>query len=191
VANSPTLARAIIGNPILFFGLMIAELGLVFALSGWVMRMSVGTAAAVFLGYAVLNGLTLSVVFLAYAAASIALAFYITAGTFVVMSLWGYATKSDLTAIGNICFMGLIGIIIAMVVNLFVQSAALHFVVSVLGVLVFVGLTAYDTQEIKSIYLESDDSEVSGKKAILGALKLYLDFINIFVMLLQLIGDRR
>lgn len=176
---------------ILAWVVMLAPIGLVFFMSARIHAMKSSTAQALFWVYAALMGLSLANVFLVFTGASVARVFFISAGVFAAMSLYGYTTKRDLSGFGSFLMMGLIGIVIAMVVNIFLQSSALHFVISVVGVLVFVGLTAYDTQEIKSIYLESDDGEVSGKKAIMGALKLYLDFINIFIMLLQLIGDRR
>ena len=134
-------------------------------------------------------GMSLASIFVIYTGASIARVFFISAGTFAAMSLYGYTTKRDLTGFGSFLFMGLIGIIIASVVNIFVQSSMLHFVVSVLGVLIFVGLTAYDTQKIKHMYDEADASEIAGKKALIGALSLYLDFINLFLMLLRLFGS--
>ena len=136
-------------------------------------------------------GLSMASIFLAFTGTSIARVFFITAGTFAGMSLYGYTTKKDLSGWGSFLMMGLIGVIIASLVNIFLQSSALHFVISVVGVLVFVGLTAYDTQKIKAIYSEADDSETYTKKAIMGALNLYLDFINLFIMLLHLFGDRR
>ena len=138
-----------------------------------------------------MNGLTLSIVFLVYTRESIATTFYVTAGTFAAMSLYGYTTKRDLAAMGSFMFMGLIGIVLASLVNLFIASSALQFAISVIGVVVFVGLTAWDTQRIKEMYSASDTSEMGTKKAILGAFQLYLDFINLFVMLLQLLGNRR
>jgi FtsH-binding integral membrane protein len=170
---------------------MLAPVGMVFFLAARIHAMQASTAQAMFWVYSALMGLSLANIFLVFTGASIARVFFVTAATFAGMSLYGYTTKRDLSRFGSFLFMGLIGVLIASVVNIFLASSALHFVVSVVGVLVFVGLTAYDTQEIKSIYLESDDSEVAGKKAIMGALKLYLDFINIFVMLLQLFGERR
>ncbi|MFQ5972754.1 MAG: Bax inhibitor-1/YccA family protein, partial [Alphaproteobacteria bacterium] len=141
--------------------------------------------------FAAAMGLSLSFIFLAYTTASITKVFFITAGTFGAMSVYGYSTKRDLSGFGSFLFMGLIGIIIAMVVNFFLASAALDFAISVIGVLIFVGLTAYDTQKIKEMYLEADHAEVAGKKAIMGALSLYLDFINLFLMLLRLFGSSR
>jgi hypothetical protein len=176
---------------ILAWIVMLAPIGMVFVLAARIHAMKASTAQTLFWVYSALMGLSLANVFLLFTGASIARVFFISAGAFAAMSLYGYTTKRDLSGFGSFLLMGLIGVLIASVVNIFLQSSALHFVVSVVGVLVFVGLTAYDTQEIKSIYLESDDSEVSGKKAIMGALKLYLDFINIFIMLLHLFGERR
>ncbi|MDE2238101.1 MAG: Bax inhibitor-1/YccA family protein, partial [Elusimicrobia bacterium] len=157
LAQDPGAVAALAANPLLFWGLILAELGAVFALAGWVRRMSSTTAMAVFLGYAALNGVTLSVVFLTYTQASIANAFFITGGTFATMSLWGYTTKSDLTGVGNLCFMGLIGIVIASVVNIFLRSPKMDLITSYVGVLVFTGLTAYDTQKIKGLLVPQDE----------------------------------
>ena len=170
---------------------MLAPLGFVLFFSVRINKMSAGAAQAVFWAFAAAMGLSLSYIFAVYTGASITRVFFITAGTFAAMSLYGYTTKRDLTAWGSFLFMGLIGIIIAMVVNLFLQSSALNFAVSVIGVLVFVGLTAYDTQKIKEMYIESDGAAVMTKKAIMGALNLYLDFINLFIMLLRLFGSMR
>lgn len=169
---------------------MLAPIGFVIFLSARLHAMKPATAQMVFWVYAGLMGLSLSYIFLAYTGASIARVFFITAGTFAAMSLYGYTTKRDLSGMGSFLFMGLIGIIIASVVNIFLASSALHFVISVVGVLVFVGLTAYDTQAIKSVYSETDSGATQEKKAIMGALRLYLDFINLFVMLLSLFGNR-
>jgi FtsH-binding integral membrane protein len=170
---------------------MLSPLAFILALTFGIQRMKASTVQAVFWGFSAVMGLSLAHIFLAYTGTSIARVFFITAGTFAGMSLYGYTTKRDLTAMGSFLFMGLIGIIIASVVNMFLQSSAMHFIISVLGVLIFVGLTAYDTQKIKSMYLESDGSEVAAKKAIMGAVTLYLDFINLFLMLLRLFGERR
>jgi len=164
---------------------------LVMFLSFRINKMSVGAAQISFLGYAALVGVTLAPLFIIYTQTSIAQVFFITAATFGAMSLWGYTTRTDLTGFGSFLFMGLIGIIIASVVSFFVQSTMLTWVISVAGVLIFTGLTAYDTQWIKNNYVESDDSTVAGRKAIFGALKLYLDFLNLFLMLLRLMGNRR
>ncbi|MBM3516674.1 MAG: Bax inhibitor-1/YccA family protein [Alphaproteobacteria bacterium] len=190
VANTPALFNAIFGTPLMWV-VILAPLGLVFLLSARVHKMSAAAAQASYWVFAGLMGLSLATVFAHYTGVSVARVFFITAGTFGAMSLYGYTTKRDLTNIGSFLFMGLIGIIIASVVNLFLASSALHFAISVIGVLVFVGLTAFDTQRIKSEYLESDSAEIAGKKAILGALRLYLDFINLFTMLLSLFGQQR
>jgi hypothetical protein len=170
---------------------MLSPLAFILVLSFGIQRMKASTAQAVFWAFSGVMGLSLAHIFLAYTGTSIARVFFITAGTFAGMSLYGYTTKRDLTGMGSFLFMGLIGIIIASLVNMFLQSSAMHFVISVIGVLVFVGLTAFDTQKIKSMYLESDGSEVAAKKAIMGAVTLYLDFINLFIMLLRLFGERR
>ncbi len=170
---------------------MFSPLAFVLVLSFGINKMQASTAQAVFWAFAAIMGLSLANIFLLYTGASITRVFFITAGTFAGMSLFGYTTKRDLSGMGSFLMMGLIGIIIASVVNMFLASSALHFIISVIGVLVFVGLTAYDTQKIKSMYLEADASEVMAKKAIMGALTLYLDFINLFVMLLRLFGERR
>jgi FtsH-binding integral membrane protein len=170
---------------------MLSPLGFVLALSFGINRMKPSTAQAVFWGFSAVMGLSLAHIFLAYTGASIARVFFITAGTFAGMSLYGYTTKRDLTGLGSFMFMGLIGIIIASIVNMFLQSTVMHFVISVIGVLVFVGLTAYDTQKIKSLYSEIDSAGTATKKAVMGALTLYLDFINLFLMLLRLFGTRR
>ena len=153
--------------------------------------MSASRAQTVFWIFAALMGASLSSIFVQYTGTSIARVFFITAGTFGAMSLYGYTTKKDLTGLGSFLMMGLFGIIIASIVNIFLKSSAMHFVISILGVLIFVGLTAYDTQKIKNMYLASDGNEVMSKKAIMGALTLYLDFINLFIMLLRLFGQRR
>lgn len=171
--------------------LMLGTLGLVFWLSFGIRRMSAGAAQMSFWAYAVLNGLWLVPIFLVYTQTSIARTFFISAATFAAMSLYGYTTKRDLTGIGNFLFMGLIGIVIAGLVNIFLASSGLSFAISILGVLIFTGLTAYDSQKIKEMYFEGDDRETYGKKAVMGALTLYLDFINLFLMLLRFVGDRR
>jgi len=170
---------------------MLAPLGFVLFLSFGLHRMSFSTAQTVFWMFAAVMGISMATIFLEFTGASVARVFFITAGTFAGMSLYGYTTKKDLSGFGSFLFMGLIGIIIASVVNMFIASSALHFAISVIGVLVFVGLTAYDTQRIKLMYAEADDAETMGKKAIMGALRLYLDFINLFIMLLHLFGSRR
>jgi FtsH-binding integral membrane protein len=189
---TPALLQAIFENKLVFYGLMIGELGLVIALSAAINRIGALTATLMFLLYSILNGVTLAAIFLVYTQSSIANAFVVTAGTFAAMSLYGMATKRDLTGLGSFMFMGLIGIVIASVVNIFMQSAMITWVVSYIGVLVFVGLTAYDTQKLKRIGQQSfADGASLQKAAILGALTLYLDFINLFLMLLRIMGDRR
>ena len=170
---------------------ILAPLGLVMLMSFGVQRMQASTLQLVFWLYSGLMGLSLAMLFLVFTGASIARVFFITAGTFAAMSLYGYTTRRDLSQFGSFLFMGLIGIIIASLVNIFIASSAMQFAISVIGVLVFTGLTAYDTQQIKEMYYEGDGSEIASKKAIMGALRLYLDFINLFMMLMQLLGTRR
>lgn len=189
IALSP-FGQALYASPLKWL-VILAPLGLVFYLSVRISRMSVGGAQAAFWIFAALMGLSLSSVFLVYTGASIAQTFFVTAAAFGSLSLYGYTTKRDLSAMGSFMFMGLIGIIIASLVNLFLQSSALQFAVSVIGVLVFAGLTAWDTQRIKEMYFEGDGAVVAGKKAIMGALSLYLDFINMFMFLLQFFGSQR
>jgi FtsH-binding integral membrane protein len=185
------LYTSLVQTPVLFWGIVLAPLALVFFLSFRIDKMSLGTAQASFWAYAALVGLSLAGLVLAYTGVSIARTFFITAATFLAMSLYGYTTRTDLSRVGSFLLMGLFGIIIASLVNMFLASSALQLAISVIGVVVFVGLTAYDTQRIKNIYLESDDSAVAGKKTIMGALTLYLDFLNLFILLLQLTGNRR
>jgi len=188
----PALITTIVYNRFLFFGLLIGELVLVGYLSAAVQKMTVATATAIFVGYSALNGLTLSIVFLVFTAESIASTFFITAGTFAVISVYGYVTKRDLTSVGNLCLTGLIGVIIASVVNLFFHNEAIYWVTTYMGILVFVGLTAYDTQKIKSMnIIGNEGTEEDRKEAIMGALALYLDFINLFLLLLRLFGRRK
>ena len=182
--------QAIAATPLIWI-VMLAPLGFVLVLSFGIQRMSAATAMVLFWIYAAVMGLSLGGIFLVFTGASIARVFFITAATYAAMSLYGYTTRSDLSGFGSFLLMGLIGIVIASIINIFVGSSALQFAVSVIGVLVFVGLTAYDTQRIKQMYLESDTAEIADKKAVLGALALYLDFINLFMMLLQLFGQRR
>ena len=190
VANTPALFNAIYGTPLMWV-VFLAPLGFIFFLSAKMQTMSFATAQTVFWLFAGVMGLSLASIFVVYTQTSIARVFFITAGMFGAMSLYGYTTKKDLSGWGSLLFMGLFGIIIAMVVNIFLQSSALQFAISVIGVIVFTGLTAYDTQKIKEIYLVSDSEAVQGKKAIMGAVRLYLDFINLFIMLLHLLGQRR
>jgi FtsH-binding integral membrane protein len=189
-AATSGLYQAIYGS-LLFWVLLFAPLGLVMLLSFRIQSMSLGAAQVTFWSYAALVGLSLAGVFLVYTGASIARVFFVTAGTFAAMSLYGYTTRTDLSRFGSFLFMGLIGIIIAGLANLFIMSSALQFALSVAGVIVFVGLTAWDTQAIKEMYWEGDGSLVAGKKAIIGALRLYLDFINLFLLMLQFMGTRR
>lgn len=193
VASSPALMQAIVGNTILFILIIVAELGLVFYLSARIQTMSPGVATAAFAGYAILNGITLSVIFLAYTQASIARAFFVAAGMFAGMSLWAMTTKKDLSSIGNYLVMGLWGIIIASLVNIFLASSSLSWVISFVGVFLFLGLTAYDTQIIKrwSAEMSGADEADFMRISIMGALKLYLDFINLFLFLLRLLGNRQ
>jgi FtsH-binding integral membrane protein len=190
IASSPALYQPIFGTPLKWV-VMLAPLGFVFFLSAKIQTMSTGTAQITFWLFAGVMGLSLASIFLVFTGASIARVFFITAGTFGAMSLYGYTTKRDLTNWGSFLFMGLIGIILASLVNIFLASSALQFAISVIGVIVFVGLTAYDTQQIKSMYYEGDGADVMTKKTIMGALRLYLDFINLFIMLLQLFGQQR
>ncbi len=171
--------------------IMLAPLGFVFYLSARINKMSVASAQITFWLFASIMGLSLASVFVQFTGTSIARVFFITAGTFAAMSLYGYTTKRDLTKLGGFLFMGLIGIILASIVNIFVQSGPMAFIISIIGVLVFVGLTAYDTQTIKNMYYAGDSESVGSKKALMGALRLYLDFINLFILLLQLFGQRR
>jgi len=184
------IGAMLFGSPLKWV-VMLAPLGFVFYLSAKINKMSVSSAQITFWIFSAIMGLSLASIFIVYTQASIARVFFISSGTFAAMSLYGYTTKKDLTKLGGFLFMGLIGIIIASLVNLFFQSSALHFAISVIGVLVFVGLTAYDTQNIKNMYYAGDSESVGGKKALMGALRLYLDFINLFIMLLRLFGQRR
>jgi len=192
VSSSPALLTTVITNQALFFGLIIAQLALVIALSAAINKFNAITATALFFLYSALTGLTLSVVFVAFTAESLATTFLVTAGTFGAMSFYGYITKRDLTTAGSLAFMGLIGIIIASIVNMFFYNSITMTITTYAGVLVFVGLTAYDTQKIKQMGPAlREGSEEEKKLAILGALRLYLDFINLFLMLLRLFGRRR
>jgi FtsH-binding integral membrane protein len=184
------LYQQIAHSPLIWV-IIFAPLGLVLLLQFRLQKMSLGAAQITFWSYAGLMGLSLSSIFLIYTGASIAQVFFITAATFLAMSLYGYTTRADLTRFGSFLFMGLIGIIIAGVVNMFLGSPGLQFAISVIGVIVFVGLTAWDTQQIKEMYWSGDGEVVAGKKALMGALRLYLDFLNLFLMLMQLMGNRR
>jgi len=190
--SSPQFMNLIFGNKLIFYGLIFGELGLVIALSAAINKISSTTATLLFLGYSALNGVTFASIFLLYTSSSIASTFFVAAGTFAAMSIFGTVTKRDLTSWGSFFFMGLVGIIIASVVNIFLQNEMIYWIISYVGVFVFVGLTAYDTQKLKRIGEAGFDNEESRKKAsILGALTLYLDFINLFLMLLRVMGNRR
>lgn len=193
VAKSYTLVNMMIQNSMIFWGVLIAEVALVWYLSARIYKMSFTTATILFIVYSILNGVTLSILLLVYTASSIATTFFVTAGTFGTMAIFGYITKKDLTRIGSLCIMGVIGIIIASLVNLFLQNSMMDMVISYIGVLLFVGLTAYDSQKIKRL-LSGDDievNEVTQKIALMGAMTLYLDFINLFIYLLRILGDRK
>lgn len=192
MASDPRMIVNLVRNPVLFYGIMFAELGLVMVLSGWVARMEASTAKFMFLFYAALTGVSLSTVYLVYTAQSIASTFFLTAGVFGIMAAYGYLTKTDLTSIGNLLFMALIGLILASVVNIWLHSAAIQWATTYVGILIFTGLTAYDAQKIKALYRPgSDGTDDETKGAILGALALYLDFINLFLSLLRATGKRR
>ncbi len=192
IASNPGIAYAIVTNRLLFWGLVIAEFGLVIGISGAINKLSAVTATLLFVLYSIVNGATLSVIFMAYTMNSIASVFFITAGLFGVMAFIGYTTKTDLTSIGKILFMALIGIILATIVNLFVGSSMLNMIVSYIGVVIFTGLTAYDSQKIKNMLYNADSMDEGMQKiALLGSLTLYLDFINLFLMLLRIFGGNR
>lgn len=192
IAENPGLVYTIVTNRLLFWGLIIGEFALVMAIYGAIGRLSATAATLLFVLYSIVNGATLSVIFLAYTMTSIASVFFITAGTFAVMAFIGYTTKTDLTSFGKMLMMGLIGIILATVVNIFIGSSMLNMIVSYVGVVVFVGLTAYDSQKIKNLLYQVDNmSEEAQKLALLGSLTLYLDFVNLFLMLLRIFGGNR
>lgn len=193
IAKSYTFLETIAQNSMMFWGLLIAEIGLVMYLSARIQRISFTTATLLFIAYSIVNGLTLSILFMVYTMSSIATTFFITAGTFGAMALFGYITKKDLTRIGSLCGMAVIGLIIAMIVNMFLHNSMMDMVISGIGVLVFVGLTAYDSQKIKQMLTGNDIeiNETTQKIALMGALTLYLDFINLFIYLLRLFGDRK
>ena len=200
VANTPALLNMIyqvapngaLQPTILGWIVMLAPIGLVLLLSMRINHMSQGAAQATFWGYAALVGASLASILIAYTGASVAMTFFVTAGTFGAMSLWGYTTKRDLTGFGSFLFMGLIGILLASLANMFFKSPVVDFVVSILGVLIFTGLTAWDTQKIKNTYYQvANDGTMAGKMAVMGALSLYLDFLNIFLFLLRFLGNRR
>ncbi|MBR1484626.1 MAG: Bax inhibitor-1/YccA family protein [Prevotella sp.] len=191
VATSPAVLQFIFTNQIVFWGLIIGEFALVLGLSAAINRLSLTTATLMFVLYSVINGATLSSIFMVYTMSSITSVFFITAGTFATMAAFGYFTKTDLSSLGKILLMALIGIIIATIVNIFMKSSGLELILNYLGVLVFVGLTAYDSQKIKEMMLAAPDAgETAQKLALLGALSLYLDFINLFLYLLRIFGRR-
>jgi uncharacterized protein len=185
------LYASLIDTPMLFWGVTLAPLALVLLLSFRIEKMSLGAAKTAFWAYAALVGLSLSGLFFVYTGTSIARTFFITAATFLAMSLFGYTTRADLARTASFLLMGLVGILIASIVNLFLASSIVQLAISLVGVIVFVGLTAYDTQRIKEIYLNSDSPAIADKKPIIGALALYLDFLNLFILLMQLTGNRR
>lgn len=193
LSSSPAVLNFVFSSNITFFGLIIAQLALVFVLSGMLQRLSGAMATSLFMLYSALTGLTLSSIFIMYTASSIASTFLVTAGMFGAMSLYGYTTKRDLSGFGNMLFMALIGIVLASLVNMWLKSDTLMWVITYIGVVLFVGLTAYDTQKLKMIgeQLSVDDKENFRKYSIVGALTLYLDFINLFLMLLRIMGNRR
>ena len=192
VASSPALTSLIFGNKLIFFGLIIAELVLVFWVSARIEKLSLTKATLMFIVYSVLNGATLATIFFAYSPEIITKTFFVTAGTFGAMAVYGYFTKSDLSSWGKLLIMAVIGLIIAGVVNIFLRSSLMDLVVSVVGVLIFVGLTAYDSQKIKRmLMMQADMGETAQKMALMGALSLYLDFINLFLYLLRLFGRER
>lgn len=192
-AHTPAIINFIFSSQITFFGLIILQLGLVFVISGMVNRLSGTMATGLFMLYSALTGLTLSSIFIAYTYSSIASTFVVTAGMFGAMSLYGYTTKRDLSGFGSMLFMGLIGIVLASLVNIWLKSPALMWAITYIGVVVFVGLTAYDTQKLKNIgeQIDARDTENLRRYSIMGALTLYLDFINLFLMLLRIFGNRR
>lgn len=191
VATSPNIMQMIYGNSMTIWVLFIVELGLVFYTTARIQKLSLTTATTLFIIYSALNGVTLSGIFIVYSMTSIAKVFFITAGTFAAMALYGYFTKTDLSKIGNILFMALIGLIIATVVNLFLKSAMFDLILCYIGVGIFVGLTAWDSQKIKHMLaMQLDMSESAQKIALMGALSLYLDFINLFLYLLRIFGNR-
>ncbi|ASX26427.1 Bax inhibitor-1/YccA family protein [Candidatus Williamhamiltonella defendens] len=192
-ANNPAILNLIFSSQIVFFGLIIVQLGLVFVISGMIHKLSGAMATSLFMLYSALTGLTISSIFVVYTQSSIASTFVITAGMFGAMSFYGYVTKRDLTGLGNMLFMGVIGILLASIVNIWLKSSALMWAVTYIGVVLFVGLTAYDTQKLKNMgeQLDSNDKEGFRKYSIVGALTLYIDFINLFLMLIRIIGNRR
>lgn len=189
--SSRPLLNLVFGGRFNFYGLILAEFGMVIYLTRAIAKMSTTAAMIAFIAYSVLNGLTMSSIFLLYTQASIATTFFVAGGTFGIMSLYGYFSKADLTSIGNLMFMGLVGVIIATILNIFLKSEGLYWIITYVGIAVFIGLTAYDTQKIKKMSMMQMDGDVRSKAAIMGALSLYLDFINLFLLMLRLFGRRR
>jgi FtsH-binding integral membrane protein len=190
--TQPALLKVIFGSPVLLIGIVIAEFALVIALSAAAMRMSASLASTLFLVYSALNGVTLTAVFLAYTGVSVLSTFAVTAGTFLFFSVYGATTKKDLTSVGSLAMMGLIGMIIAGIVNIFLKSPAVYWISTFIGIAVFLGLIAYDTQKLKSLHaMGFQDAEIEKKSAIIGALMLYLDFVNLFILLMRIFGRRR
>lgn len=190
VANNSSLIYSLMSNQLLFWGLIIGEVVMVAVLAARIHKLSLATATVMFIAYSIINGVTMSLLFLLYTSESIASTFFITAGTFGAISAYGYFTKKDLSSLGSILIMALIGILIASLVNIFLGSSTLYWIISYVGVAIFVGLTAYDTQKIKESIMNSDVNETAYKIALMGALELYLDFINLFIYLLRIFGDR-
>lgn len=190
VANNNSLIYSLMSNQLLFWGLIIGEVVMVAVLAARIHKLSLATATVMFIAYSIINGVTMSLLFLLYTSESIASTFFITAGTFGAISAYGYFTKKDLSSLGSILIMALIGILIASLVNIFLESSTLYWIISYVGVAIFVGLTAYDTQKIKESIINSDVNETAYKIALMGALELYLDFINLFIYLLRIFGDR-
>lgn len=190
VANNNSILYSLLSNQLLFWGLIIGEFVMVAVLVARIHKLSLATATVMFIAYSIINGVTMSLLFLLYTSESIASTFFITAGTFGAISAYGYFTKKDLSSLGSILIMALIGILIASLVNIFLGSSTLYWIISYVGVAIFVGLTAYDTQKIKESIMNSDVNETAYKIALMGALELYLDFINLFIYLLRIFGDR-
>lgn len=190
VANNNSLIYSLMSNQLLFWVLIIGEVVMVAVLAARIHKLSLATATVMFIAYSIINGVTMSLLFLLYTSESIASTFFITAGTFGAISAYGYFTKKDLSSLGSILIMALIGILIASLVNIFLESSTLYWIISYVGVAIFVGLTAYDTQKIKESIMNSDVNETAYKIALMGALELYLDFINLFIYLLRIFGDR-
>lgn len=190
VANNNSLIYSLMSNQLLFWGLIIGEVVMVAVLAARIHKLSLATATVMFIAYSIINGVTMSLLFMLYTSESIASTFFITAGTFGAISAYGYFTKKDLSSLGSILIMALIGILIASLVNIFLGSSTLYWIISYVGVAIFVGLTAYDTQKIKESIMNSDVNETAYKIALMGALELYLDFINLFIYLLRIFGDR-